>query len=687
MLLETVIGLEIHAELKTNTKIFCSCSTEFGAKPNENTCPVCLGIPGTLPVLNEEVVNLAIKAGKAVNCKINNYNKMDRKNYFYPDLTKNYQTSQYDLPMCVDGMVNFTYEGKEVSVRINRIHIEEDAGKLVHLEDEPVSLIDYNRAGVPLVEIVTEPDLRSPEEAAEFMRQLKGILEYADISDCRMEQGSIRCDANISLRPYGSEEYGTRENITYEDLPQVLVDAVVAAEDSRFFEHNGFDLPRIAKAAMSNLVAGGIRGGGSTITQQLIKKTYFPNAEKTYTRKFSEIILAIQADKALSKEEILTLYLNKIYFGRSTRSIGISSASRYYFDKDVSELTLPEAAMLAGSLNSPYNYDPYYCLNNATKRRNTILNLMVKHGYITQKECDDAKNVKVENMLCSSKITNSSVNAAYVDIVTDEVKKRTGLDPLKTQMNIYTYCNSETQALAAAFGNGEKYDYSDEDMRMGGAVQSCHDCRIIAGIGGRNYSYGDFNYATRKLQPGSSVKPFLDYGLAFENLDWSTGHSINDDDYYNGKFKNWDRQFHGLVTVENALENSWNIPAIKTFDEVEFDDFIGLFITGGRSPEYIRMDHKVISLVKCFVRSGKPVAAICHAAQVLTAADVVCGRKLTCYPALAAEVKLAGGNYIEVAPDEAVVDCNLITSPAWPGNTAILREFAKALGCEFIFRP
>lgn len=213
MLLETVIGLEIHAELKTNTKIFCCCSTEFGAKPNENTCPICLGIPGTLPVLNEEVVNLAIKAGRAVNCTINNYNKMDRKNYFYPDLTKNYQTSQYDLPMCVNGMVNFTYEGKEVSVRISRIHIEEDAGKLVHLEDEPVSLIDYNRAGVPLVEIVTEPDLRSPGEAAAFMRELKGILEYAEISDCRMEQGSIRCDANISIRTYGQEEYGTKVEI------------------------------------------------------------------------------------------------------------------------------------------------------------------------------------------------------------------------------------------------------------------------------------------------------------------------------------------------------------------------------------------------------------------------------------------------------------------------------------------
>lgn len=213
MLLETVIGLEIHAELKTNTKMFCSCSTEFGAKPNENTCPICLGMPGTLPVLNEEVVNLAIKAGRAIKCSINSYNKMDRKNYFYPDLTKNYQISQYDLPMCVNGRIKFNYKGEEVSVRINRIHIEEDAGKLIHLEDEPVSLIDYNRAGIPLVEIVTEPDLRSPEAAAAFMRELKGILEYAEISDCRMEQGSIRCDANISIKRYGQEEYGTKVEI------------------------------------------------------------------------------------------------------------------------------------------------------------------------------------------------------------------------------------------------------------------------------------------------------------------------------------------------------------------------------------------------------------------------------------------------------------------------------------------
>ena len=382
---------------------------------------------------------------------------------------------------------------------------------------------------------------------------------------------SVMYDSNGNVMyTYGSQENGTRENITYDDLPQVLVDAIVAAEDSRFFEHNGFDLPRIVKAALSNLKAGGITGGGSTITQQLIKKTYFPDAQKTYSRKLSEIILAIQADKALSKEEILTLYLNKIYFGRSTSSIGIAAASKYYFNKDVSELTLPEAAMLAGSLNSPYNYDPYYCLDKATARRNTILKLMMNHGYITQEEYEEAKATKIENTLCVSPTTNNNTLAAYVDIVTAEVKKRTGLDPLKTQMNIYTYCNSDTQALAAAIGNGEKYAYGDEDMRMGGAVQSSQDGRIVAVIGGRNYSYGNYNFATQKQQPGSSVKPFLDYGLAFENLDWCTGKTLEDTPYSKGKFtpKNWDGQFHGTVTLTSALENSWNIPAIKTYEEV-----------------------------------------------------------------------------------------------------------------------
>ena len=370
---------------------------------------------------------------------------------------------------------------------------------------------------------------------------------------------------------FGSDINGKRENITYDDLPQILIDAVVAAEDSRFFEHDGFDLPRIIKAAFSNLIAGGITGGGSTITQQLIKKTYFPKEEQTYTRKLSEIILAIQADKALSKEEIITLYLNKIYFGRSTDSIGIAAACKYYFNKDVSEITLPEAAMLAGSLNSPSNYDPYYNLNKATKRRNTILDLMVKHGYISQDECDLAKQVKIENTLCQSVEKNDSSYGAYVDLVASEVKEKTGLDPKETQMKIYTFCDSDTQEIATALGNGDLYDYSDEDMRMGGCVQSSQDGRIIAVIGGRNYQYGDFNYATQKQQPGSSVKPFLDYGLAFEYLDWCTGQTIKDEPYKKGNYspKNWDGQFHGVVTISNALENSWNIPAIKTYEEVQ----------------------------------------------------------------------------------------------------------------------
>lgn len=226
MSFETIIGLEIHAELNTKSKIFCSCSTEFGAEPNENTCPICMGIPGTLPVINEEVVNLAIKAGTILNCRINRLNKMDRKNYFYPDLPKAYQTSQYDIPICSGGYVDIEVDGLKRRIRLNRIHMEEDAGKLLHLEDEGISLVDYNRVGVPLIEIVTEPDMRSVEEAITFLRTLKSMLEYGEISDCRMEQGSLRCDANISLRRTGQENLNTRVELknlnSFKELQKAL---------------------------------------------------------------------------------------------------------------------------------------------------------------------------------------------------------------------------------------------------------------------------------------------------------------------------------------------------------------------------------------------------------------------------------------------------------------------------------
>ncbi len=209
---ETVIGLEIHVELKTQTKIFCSCSTAFGAPPNTHICPVCTGMPGALPVLNKTAVEYAVCAGLATNCAIASYSKLDRKNYVYPDLPKAYQISQYDLPICANGSVTLETDACEKTVRITRIHLEEDAGKLVH-DPEYGTLIDCNRCGVPLIEIVTEPDLRSPAEAAVFLEKLRSILLYTGISDCKMNEGSMRCDVNLSVRPMGESTFGARAEI------------------------------------------------------------------------------------------------------------------------------------------------------------------------------------------------------------------------------------------------------------------------------------------------------------------------------------------------------------------------------------------------------------------------------------------------------------------------------------------
>lgn len=207
---EVVIGLEVHCELSTKTKIFCSCSTEFGGEPNTHCCPICMAMPGTLPVLNEKVVEYAVKAGLATNCSIEKNSKNDRKNYFYPDNPKSYQISQYDKPLCYDGYVTIETEEGEKKIRIERIHIEEDAGKLNHDEYGRGTFVDLNRAGVPLIEVVSKPDLRSAKEAESYMRKLKSIFEYIEISDCKMEQGSLRADVNVSVRKKGSAEFGTR---------------------------------------------------------------------------------------------------------------------------------------------------------------------------------------------------------------------------------------------------------------------------------------------------------------------------------------------------------------------------------------------------------------------------------------------------------------------------------------------
>ena len=253
---ETVIGIEIHAELRTKSKIYCGCTTEFGGEPNTHCCPICTGMPGVLPVLNKSVVEYAVKAGLAMNCSISEFSKQDRKNYFYPDLPKAYQVSQFDLPLCIGGSVEIEAGGKSKIIGITRIHIEEDAGKLMHDEWETGTLVDFNRCGVPLIEIVSEPDMRSPEEAKAFVENVKSILEYLDVSDCKMQEGSLRTDITLSVRPVGQEKFGTRtemknlnsfrsilraaENETQRQIKEIEAGGVILQETRRWDDNKGY---------------------------------------------------------------------------------------------------------------------------------------------------------------------------------------------------------------------------------------------------------------------------------------------------------------------------------------------------------------------------------------------------------------------------------------------------------------
>jgi aspartyl-tRNA(Asn)/glutamyl-tRNA(Gln) amidotransferase subunit B len=238
---EPVIGLEVHTQLKTKTKIFCSCSTRFGAPPNAHTCPVCLGMPGVLPVLNKRVVEYTLRMALATHCTINRESRFARKNYFYPDLPKGYQISQYELPIASDGFVDIEINGGKKRIGITRIHMEEDAGKLTHDPDRPLSMVDFNRTGVPLIEIVSEPDIRSAEEAGAYLRNLRAIVRYLDISDGNMEEGSFRCDANISLRPKGAETFGTRTELknlnSFKHVEKALLFEIIRQKE--ILEDNG----------------------------------------------------------------------------------------------------------------------------------------------------------------------------------------------------------------------------------------------------------------------------------------------------------------------------------------------------------------------------------------------------------------------------------------------------------------
>lgn len=396
------------------------------------------------------------------------------------------------------------------------------------------------------------------------------------------------------------------ENITYEDIPQSLVDAFLAIEDSRFFEHNGFDLPRFSMAMLNNvkdtLTSGSLSfdgGGASTLDMQLVRNSVFmkENVETGETelpassgiagikRKIQEIYIAtaISRDNILSKRTVFQMYVNRINFGTGNNILGVQKSAEYYFNKDVEELTLVESAFLAGVINSPSFYTPYYRLSNAKDRTDLVLYYMKYHGYITDDEYQRALSVPLENLFADrSKDSTSFDYQAYIDIVYEEVKELTGLNPNTTPMVIKTSMNKKLQAQLDSVQRREiaslNYD-STSKLQMSSTIINNATGEVLAVVGGYDYNNRlAFNRATDgDVQPGSSVKPVVDYAPAFEYLGWATSHVLSDEPYYYGgtntKLNNWDNRYEGQLTLRRAISDSRNVPAIETFDAVK--DVIG----------------------------------------------------------------------------------------------------------------
>ena len=422
-----------------------------------------------------------------------------------------------------------------------------------------------------------------------------------NVNDFISQESSIVYDRNGEI----ISELGLtiRKNVTYEDLPSSLIDAFVAVEDSRFFEHNGFDLPRFTKAFIENIKTLSFGQGGSTFTMQLVKNTYFVDDEagkgaaKSIKRKVQEIALAIELENnpSVSKKDIFTAYLNKLYFGGTYQNIrGIQKAAEYYFGKEVNELTLPESAMLAGVVNAPNLYNPYNHMDYAQERRDEVLYLMNYHGYITDEEYEAALKTNVEDLLSDTKSSNNNNGTgtpyqAYIDEVVDEVYELTGLDPYSTTMKIYTAMDKNIQEkmdeiqaekvdtkYERTASDGTKYFYPDDKWEVASICVDNVTGEIYGILGGRSYSRGGallLNHATQqKKQPGSSIKPILDYSQAFEVLGWSTSHYITDRPVtYPGTsilIGNSNGTYQGDIPLKHAVYESLNTTAITTLQEL-----------------------------------------------------------------------------------------------------------------------
>lgn len=338
---EMVIGLEVHIELKTKTKIFCGCKTDFGAEPNTHVCPVCMGMPGTLPVLNGEAVKYAIKAGLAANCEIAHFSKFDRKNYFYPDLPKAYQISQFDLPLCEHGYIDISTENGEKRIGITRIHVEEDAGKLVH-DSTLGTLIDCNRCGVPLIEIVSEPDIRSAEEADLYLKKLRSVIMYTGVSDCKMNEGSLRCDVNLSVRKAGDSKFGTRTEMKNLNSFQFIAKAIDYEYRRQVDElENGREVVQETRRFDSDT--------GETYSMRRKENAndyrYFPDPDLPPIEISDELLEQLKAEIPMLPDERRKIYIEKYGLTKYDSDVIISEkAISDYFDSCAELTAFPKLA-------------------------------------------------------------------------------------------------------------------------------------------------------------------------------------------------------------------------------------------------------------------------------------------------------------------------------------------------------
>lgn len=383
-----------------------------------------------------------------------------------------------------------------------------------------------------------------------------------------------------------------REKVTYDELPEVLVDAIIATEDSRFFQHNGFDAPRFFKAAIGQVLGNSSAGGASTISMQVVKNS-FTSTEASgiegIVRKFEDIYLSVfKLEKNYTKEQIIEYYVNNHFLGGNI--YGVEEASKTYFGKSATELNLSEAAILAGMFKSPNYYRPNVNPKNATERRKTVLYLMEKHGYITKEEEKIANSIPVESLTVESSDESSSEYQGYIDTVVDEIKEKYGVNPYTTPLLIYTNLDRTKQNAVNSVLNGENYNWINDKVQTGVSVLDSETGKILAIGNGRNRSGArQFNYATDiQRQPGSTAKPLFDYGPGIEYNNWST-YTLFDDapySYSNGRsIKNWDGGYYGTITLRRALSTSRNIPALKAFQQVDNKKIIEFVTNLGISPE------------------------------------------------------------------------------------------------------